>query len=237
MFAQSDDDRFGLVGLGQAIFWICNVSGLVAGLVFKLRRPAIREPGPLGVSEGLRDPDIVFAVLLASLPPAFAFYFAWFGGMGGATLRTSLIVLIASAIGVFVVNGLKTGRWLGGAGVFGLVSTIAWAGLTAYAYQTGLQAQASARLMANGSPYCVESRLHALSTPWDMTILNMRIRPSSPFNTTFHAQLIINRDGRFERYHWSHRSGVFNGNGRAFDESFCLRKFGTSADIERRKAE
>lgn len=242
MFPPVNDDAFGFGAAAKGIYWISSLLGLLVGLVIRASRPGLvridaESQQPSSPAVLAKSPNIVFALFLAACLPGLALYFGWFGGRSGDSLVAALATIIVGLAVLSAGNGIRTRRWLGGAfGIFCLASIVLWSALSAYAHQTGQHAFESARTMANGAPYCLESRRRELSKPWDMTVLNMRIRPSGPFNLEYHAQLVVNRDGTLERYHWSHRYGAFHGNGKVFDTSQCLRKFGSDEKIERRKA-
>jgi hypothetical protein len=100
-----------------------------------------------------------------------------------------------------------------------------------------MQVEARAREIAGGAPFCIESSSGIVSQFWDMTILNMRIRQRTAFNSDYHGQLVVQRNGELERYHWSYRWSEFHGNGNVFSNDRCLRAFNSSNEIERRKPE
>ena len=180
--------------------------------------------------------DVLFALLLAAALPLYPLYYCWFSGAPGIILFPLLGgIVIVAGYGFFrAPRRHATGPFNVLKFFFG-ASALAWLSLAAFALYTGSVVEARAREVAAGAPYCQESGMRKLSNFWDMTILNMRRLRQSDFTTEYASQLVVNRNGALERYHWSHRSQDFYGNGRVYSESICLREFHSNTEAERRR--
>jgi hypothetical protein len=181
---------------------------------------------------------VVFALALAFTLPLLPLFFGWFSGISGYQLFSCLGIAIVVAIIACLRLSYRTHDGQPSATkIFMGASAIAWFALSAYAVHTGMVVEQTAREVAAGAPYCQENEGRKLSNALDMTVLNMRRLKDFGFNTEFHGQLVVDRNGMLERYHWSHRAQDFHGNGRVFSQSICLREFNGNAEAELRQSE
>jgi len=238
-----EDDRFGFATLTQYFFWFFLALGAFLGWLIRAiidRRHWLRAVSGSGTVVDIRkvrqSHDVIFAVLLASVLPLYPLYYGWFGGVSGLVLFSLLgSVVVLAAYGFFRSQSRTAAGRFNVLKIFFGVSALAWLSLAGFALYTGSVVEARAREVAAGAPYCQESGMRKLSHSWDMTILNMRQLRRFNFNTEFAGQLVVNRNGALERYHWSHRHQDFHGNGRVYSESICLKEFGSDTETEQRR--